>query len=69
VLAALRDWGERHLLGSGAAALALVHRDCGAPVHAHLHCEHGHEIDAPREVVPRPGPGAHRRSPADPPAR
>jgi hypothetical protein len=38
-----------------------VHRDCGEEVHASLHCAAGHEIDAFRDVLPRPGPGAHLR--------
>ena len=32
-----------------------------AVVHAALVCESGHRVDDPREVAPRPGPGARLR--------
>jgi DNA-binding HxlR family transcriptional regulator len=62
VLAAVRDWGERYLLEAEGAPLVLTHRDCGAEVHAYLRCAGGHEVASPRDVVPRPGPGAIPRS-------
>jgi hypothetical protein len=34
-----------------------VHRDCGSLVEVHLRCAEGHELDDPRTVVGRPGPG------------
>ncbi len=58
VLAALRDWGDAYLAGPEGSPMELVHRDCGAPVHAELHCAAGHHIPPGRDVVPRPGPGA-----------
>src|SRR5262245_7990893 len=61
VLAALRDWGERYLIDPGGSPLVLEHRDCGDEVHTELHCEGGHTLANPRDVIPRPGPGAHRR--------
>ena len=58
VLAAIADWGDHYLADPDGPPNQLSHRDCGAPVHAELTCENGHRIDDPREVVPRPGPGA-----------
>lgn len=62
VLVALRDWGDRYLVGEEGSPLTLQHRDCGAPVHTVLACESGHDVTSPRKVVPRPGPGARRRT-------
>jgi DNA-binding HxlR family transcriptional regulator len=61
VLVALLDWGDRYLADPGGPPLRLVHAACGHPVHAALSCEAGHAIDALRDVVPEPGPGARRR--------
>ncbi len=61
VLAALRDWGDRYLIGDEGSPLVLRHRDCDEPVHTQLHCDGGHAIDNPRDVIPTPGPGARRR--------
>lgn len=61
VLVALREWGDRYLADPSGPPLRTVHRDCGADVHAELHCEAGHHVAANRDVVPRPGPGARRR--------
>jgi DNA-binding HxlR family transcriptional regulator len=58
VLVAVREWGDRYLADPEGPPLATVHRDCGADVRVHLRCAAGHEIASPREVVPRPGPGA-----------
>jgi DNA-binding HxlR family transcriptional regulator len=60
VLAAVRDWGERYLVGEEGVPLVLTHRDCGAPVRVRLHCDGGHDVASPRDVIPRPGPGARR---------
>jgi hypothetical protein len=60
VLAAVRDWGERYLVGADGSPLMLTHRDCGGAVHARLHCDEGHDLASPRDVIPRPGPGARR---------
>jgi DNA-binding HxlR family transcriptional regulator len=62
VLAAVRDWGERYLAGPEGPPLVLAHRDCDSPVHAYLRCEAGHPVASPRDVLPRPGPGARYRS-------
>jgi DNA-binding HxlR family transcriptional regulator len=52
-LVALMEWGDRYLDDGG--AMALHHRDCGAPVHLTLTCEDGHALGGAREVtaVPR----------------
>jgi DNA-binding HxlR family transcriptional regulator len=61
VLAALLEWGDRYLADPEGPPIELVHRDCGAPVRAPLSCAEGHVMQSPREVVSRPGPGAHPR--------
>jgi DNA-binding HxlR family transcriptional regulator len=62
VLVALREWGDRHLAGPQGPPLRTVHRDCGAEVRTELYCAAGHRVAAHRDVVPRPGPGARRRT-------
>jgi DNA-binding HxlR family transcriptional regulator len=62
LLIAIRDWGDKYLAGEEGSPLSIVHRDCGAAVHTELHCESGHRVTSPRDAVPRPGPGARRRS-------
>jgi hypothetical protein len=61
VLVAVLGWGDRYLADPAGSPLTTVHRDCGAEVRATLRCAVGHEVDEPRDVVPRPGPGARRR--------
>lgn len=61
VLAAILAWGDRYLGDSDGPSLTLRHRDCGAPVTVGLRCDHDHPL-GPRDVVPRPGPGARRRN-------
>ncbi|MEU4240375.1 helix-turn-helix domain-containing protein [Actinoplanes sp. NPDC026619] len=61
VLIALLAWGNRYLADPQGPPLEFAHRDCGAEVHAEIHCGAGHRLDDVREVVPRPGPGASRR--------
>lgn len=62
ILVALREWGDRYAAEADGPPLLTVHRDCGGSVGAYLRCEAGHELASPREVVPRPGPSAKRRS-------
>lgn len=62
VLAAVADWGARHYASSDGPPVELAHRGCGAPVRAALVCEAGHAVEDPREVAPRPGPGARLRT-------
>jgi DNA-binding HxlR family transcriptional regulator len=57
VLVAVAQWGDRYLADADGAPVEFVHRDCGAPVETHLRCRDGHQVDEPRAVVSRPGPG------------
>jgi DNA-binding HxlR family transcriptional regulator len=61
VLITLLEWGNRYFADPEGAPLRFEHRDCGAEVHAEIHCGAGHRLGDVREVVPRPGPGARRR--------
>jgi DNA-binding HxlR family transcriptional regulator len=61
ILITMIAWGNRYLAEPQGPPLRFVHRDCGAPVAAEVHCSAGHRVDDNREVVPRPGPGARRR--------
>jgi DNA-binding HxlR family transcriptional regulator len=62
LLVAVRQWGDRYLADPGGPPLETVHRNCGAHVRATLVCDEGHSQIAPRDVVPRPGPGAIKRT-------
>lgn len=62
VLVAVLEWGDHYLADPAGSPLAAVHRDCGQAVHAVLRCDAGHEVTAYRDVLPRPGPGARRRT-------
>ena len=44
VIVSLMQWGNRWLSDTGGPA-QLVHRGCGAVVHAELRCEHGHAVE------------------------
>lgn len=66
ILVALREWGDRYVADPEGPPLLTVHRDCGESVSTHLRCGAGHELASPRDVVPRPGPSARRRSTARP---
>ncbi len=61
VLVAVLGWGDRYLADPDGSPLAVGHRDCGAEVRVALRCAQGHEVTDPRDVLPRPGPGARRR--------
>jgi DNA-binding HxlR family transcriptional regulator len=61
VMVAVLEWGDRYLADPEGSPVEFAHRDCGAAVHTELSCVDGHRISSPREVVPRPGPGATRR--------
>ncbi|WP_200210021.1 winged helix-turn-helix transcriptional regulator [Micromonospora coerulea] len=61
VLVAVLGWGDRYLADPEGSPLRVTHRDCRAEVHVELRCAAGHEVADPRDVVPRPGPGARRR--------
>jgi len=61
VLVAIAAWGDRYVADPGGAPVEFAHRDCGAQVHSVLECEGGHRIEQPRDLAPRPGPGALAR--------
>ena len=61
VMVAVLQWGDRYLADPEGSPLSAVHRDCGAAVHSELRCAAGHPVDNPRDVLARPGPGAHPR--------
>jgi DNA-binding HxlR family transcriptional regulator len=44
VLTALKDWGDEHLVDERGAPVVTEHLGCGAPVHAVLRCESGHDV-------------------------
>ncbi|WP_432827387.1 winged helix-turn-helix transcriptional regulator [Dactylosporangium sp. CA-092794] len=63
IITALRDWGDAWAAGPEGPPVQSVHRGCGAPVHARLVCDHGHDV-GPGELEAHAGPGlieAHRR--------
>ena len=62
VLVAVKAWGDRYLADPEGPPLTFEHRDCGAEVHTEVLCTAGHRLDEPRDVLPRPGPGARPRS-------
>ena len=59
-LVALNDWGARYYAEAAGSPQRFVHRGCGAEVHATLTCDDGHRVEQDRDVLPAPGPGAHR---------
>ncbi|MBE1488920.1 winged helix-turn-helix transcriptional regulator [Plantactinospora soyae] len=58
VLVAVLEWGDRYLADPAGSPLSTVHRGCEAEMRVVLRCTAGHEVASPRDVVPRPGPGA-----------
>jgi DNA-binding HxlR family transcriptional regulator len=61
VLVAMADWGNRYVADKAGPPIRLSHKDCDHEVHTVLRCDAGHEVDDPRDVVVRRGPGARRR--------
>lgn len=59
VLVAVAGWGNRYLADPEGPPVEFVHRDCGAEVQVWMACAEKHPVDEPRDVVTRPGPGAH----------
>jgi DNA-binding HxlR family transcriptional regulator len=57
VMVAIAQWGDRYLADPEGPPIEFVHRDCGSPVEVHLRCADGHEVDGPRAILGRPGPG------------
>jgi DNA-binding HxlR family transcriptional regulator len=58
VLVTVKAWGDTYLADPKGPPLTLRHRDCDAELHAEVHCADGHPVTDPRDMVPRPGPGA-----------
>ncbi|KJK33569.1 HxlR family transcriptiptional regulator [Lentzea aerocolonigenes] len=56
-LIAMIGWADRWLTG-GRPTVTLRHQGCGALVGTILRCSKGHDIEAARDVVAEPGPGA-----------
>ena len=61
VLIALREWGDRHLLGEGNEPLVLVDRTTGRGVHLQLVDEQTGAVVEPRNLTHVPGPGFDTR--------
>lgn len=57
VLVAVAHWGDRYLADPDGPPVAFTHRDCEAHIEVRLRCAEGHDIDDPRAVVTRAGPG------------
>jgi DNA-binding HxlR family transcriptional regulator len=60
VLTALRQWGDKYLVGPEGPQSLITHAGCGERVHAKLMCDAGHEVPVD-ELERRPGPGARPR--------
>lgn len=61
VLIALREWGDRHLLGEGHEPLVLVDRTTGRGVRLQLVDEQTGAVVEPRHLTHVPGPGFDTR--------
>jgi DNA-binding HxlR family transcriptional regulator len=57
-LVALMQWGDRWSGDGDGPPVSILHRGCGAEVHAVLACEEGHTGLTPPETRAVPGPGA-----------
>lgn len=62
VIAAIREWGERHLLDGQPPSTRSLHRGCGDQVETVLRCAAGHTGLSVRDIEAIPGPGAHQRT-------
>ncbi|WP_214411469.1 winged helix-turn-helix transcriptional regulator [Sphaerisporangium fuscum] len=58
IMVSLMHWGDHYMADPEGAPVVLTHRECGSPIELHLRCRQGHEVASPREVTPKPGPGA-----------
>jgi DNA-binding HxlR family transcriptional regulator len=63
VLTALRQWGDKYLVGPEGPSMVVTHKECGAQVHVKLMCDHGHEVPV-GELERVPGPGLRVRAAA-----
>ena len=66
VLAALMQYGDRHLAGPEGPPLVRRHAGCGATVRLVSECAAGHRLRRGDDVVLEPGPGARPARPTDP---
>ena len=57
VIVALRQWGDAWAADEAGPPVVTAHRDCGAPVHARMVCEAGHDVPV-TDMQMHPGPGA-----------
>ena len=55
---AFMRWGDDHLAGDHGPPLVLHHTACGHDTRPTVVCDHCRSDLDPRDVVPRPGPGA-----------
>lgn len=58
VLVSIAEWGDRYVADPGGSPVEFAHRKCGARVQTFLECGNGHRVERPRDLAPRPGPGA-----------
>ncbi|HUP84633.1 MAG TPA: helix-turn-helix domain-containing protein [Acidimicrobiales bacterium] len=66
VMTALRQWGDKHIVGKGHEPVLARHETCGSKMTAHLACDQcGEKLD-PRDVRLLAGPGLDRTSPLPP---
>jgi DNA-binding HxlR family transcriptional regulator len=54
VMVAMAQWGDAHRAGADGPPTVVLHRACGARVHAALVCDRGHDILDGAQVVMRP---------------
>jgi DNA-binding HxlR family transcriptional regulator len=59
VVAMLAGWGDRWMTGPNGPVVERVHRSCGHVTELKLTCDHCGEPVTARDMLARPGPGAH----------
>lgn len=57
-LVALMQWGDKYAADPEGPPIEVLHRDCGAPVEAVVHCSREHVPLTPRDAEIRRGPAA-----------
>jgi DNA-binding HxlR family transcriptional regulator len=65
VIVALRQWGDRWAADEQGPPVVVRHKECGAPVHAVLRCDDGHDVPTGESFIDA-GPGLIRVSPETP---
>jgi DNA-binding HxlR family transcriptional regulator len=61
VLLAFLRWGDKYTAGSAGPPLETVHANCNHVFHMVPTCSHCGEEVKPRDLRPRPGPGATKK--------